>query len=174
MGHSSGMRKTTRRTAVAALGWVAAAVLATLIGMGGIRLIGDSLTSTPGGVLDQQEVAKALAAEPSPSPSTPSPSKPSPAPSSEPAGPAPSTSPPTGSQRAFSSAGGSVVAGCRGGQAYLVSWSPAPGYRVTQQDSGPGEHVEVRFEGSGGRSEIRVACAGGNPVAQQHGGGHGD
>ena len=164
MGHSSSMRKTTRRTAVAALGWVAAAVLATLIGMGGIRLIGDSLTSTPGGVLDQQEVAKALAAEPSPSPPSPSP-------------PSPSTSrstPPTGSQRAFSSAGGSVVAGCHGGQAYLVSWSPAPGYRVTQQEGGPGEHVEVRFEGSGGRSEIRVACSAGNPVAQQHGGGHDD
>lgn len=159
------MRKTTRRTAVAALGWIAAAVLATLIGMGGIRLIGDSLTSTPGGVLDQQEVAKALAAEPSPG-------LPSGLPSVSP--PSPSTAQSTGSQRAFSSAGGSVVAGCHGEQAYLVSWSPAPGYRVTQQEGGPGEHVEVRFEGSGGRSEIRVTCSGGNPVTQQHGGGHDD
>ena len=166
MGHSSRMRKTTRRTAVAALGWIAAAVLATLIGMGGIRLIGDSLTSTPGGVLDQQEVAKALAAEPSPSLPSVSPSSPGPS--------SPSTAQSTGSQRAFWSAGGSVVAGCHGGQAYLVSWSPAPGYRVTQQEGGPGEHVEVRFEGSGGRSEIRVTCSGGNPVTQQHGGGHDD
>jgi serine/threonine-protein kinase len=161
------MRKTTRRTAVAGLGWLAAAVVATLIGMGGIRLIGDSLTSTPGGVLDQQAVAKALAAsEPAPSAGPASSSGPASARPTSPSSSAPAT------QRAFSSAGGTVVAGCRGGQAYLVSWSPSPGYRVTQQESGPGEHVEVRFEGSGGRSEIRVACSGGNPVEQQHGGGH--
>ncbi len=158
------MRNTTRRTAVAGLGWLAAAVVATLIGMGGIRLIGDSLTSTPGGVLDQQDVAKALAASPSPTP-TPTPS---------PSGAAPSTASASSASKAFSSAGGSVVAGCRGGRAYLVSWSPSPGYRVTQQEGGPGEHVEVRFEGSGGRSEIRVACAGGTPVEQPHGGGHDD
>src|ERR1700760_4779621 len=54
-----------RTSAVAVAGWVAAAALATLIGMGGVRLIGDSLTSTPGGVLDEQDVARALAASPS-------------------------------------------------------------------------------------------------------------
>jgi hypothetical protein len=62
------------------------------------------------------------------------------------------------------------VAGCRGGQVCPVSWSPSPGYQVTQRENGPAEHVEVRFEGSGGRFEIRVACPAGTPVAQSHGG----
>jgi hypothetical protein len=155
------MRSGNRRTVVAGAGWVAAAVLATLIGMGGIRLIGDSLTTTPGGVLDQQDVAKALA--------TPV-SSGSPAPS-RPAATTPPTKPP-GSQKGFSSAGGSVIAGCRDGWPYLVSWAPSPGYRVTQQET-ESEHAEVRFEGSGGRSEIRIACSGDTPVEQQNGGGRG-
>jgi hypothetical protein len=191
------MRSGKRRTAVAALGWVAAAVLATLIGMGGIRLIGDSLTTTPGGVLDQQDVAKALAASPSAQPTAPGASD-VPGPSDMPDGasgpnasngpsgsgepsadpdnsPKPTTKPattPAGEQRGFSSTGGTVVAGCRNGQPYLVSWSPSPGYHVTQQET-ESEHVDVRFEGSGGRSDIRVACSGNTPVQQQHGGGKG-
>lgn len=146
---------------MAGVGWVAAAALATLIGMGGIRLIGDSLTTTPGGVLDQQDVAKALA-QPVPS-SSPTPS-----------GPAATTPPakPSGVRKGFSSAGGSVIAGCRDGRPYLVSWAPSPGYRVTRQET-ESEHAEVRFEGSGGRSEIRIACSGDTPVEQQNGGGRG-
>jgi hypothetical protein len=141
---------------MAALGWVAAAVVATLIGMGGIRLIGDSLTTTPGGVLDQQDVAKALAASGPPSPSASVSSTPTPT----------STPTPSGRERGFSSAGGSVVAGCRDGRPYLVNWSPAPGYRVTRQET-ESEHADVRFEGSAGRSEIRVTCSGDTPVQQQ-------
>jgi hypothetical protein len=153
---------------MAGAGWLAAAVLATLIGMGGVRLIGDSLTTTPGGVLDQQDVAKALASPVSPSPSlVPSPA---PSPTSSPSRTAPAT--PAGERRAFSSAGGSVIAGCRNGRPYLFSWSPSPGYAVTQQET-ESEHVDVRFEGFGGRSEIRVGCSGNTPVQQQHGGGHG-
>ena len=165
------MRSGKRRTVLAGAGWVAAAVLATLIGMGGIRLIGDSLTSTPGGVLDQQDVAKALAATPGPS----TPSHPSPTPgissgaASAPAGSASGATRPAGVERGFSAAGGSVIAGCRDGVPYLVSWAPSPGYRVTQQET-ESEHVNVRFEGSGGRSEIRVACSGDTPVEQDRGG----
>jgi hypothetical protein len=155
------MRSGRRVTAV--LGWVAAAVAATLIGMGGIRLIGDSLTTTPGGVLDQSDIAKALAS--SPGPSSPGPSSPGPSPSSV----VPSSSRPSGPERGFSSAGGSVVAGCRDGQPYLVSWSPSPGYTVTKREV-ESEHADVRFEGSGGRSEIRVGCSGGTPVEQRTGG----
>jgi hypothetical protein len=185
------MRSGKRRTLLAGAGWVAAAVLATLIGMGGIRLIGDSLTSTPGGVLDQQDVAKALAASPSPTPGTPrspagTPSSTSRAPAAGSASAEPpstgtsstgtsSTGPRTpaaGNERGFSSTGGSVIAGCRDGVPYLVSWAPSPGYRVTQQEA-ESEHVDVRFEGSGGRSEIRVACSGNTPVQQDHGGGRG-
>jgi len=180
---------------MAGVGWVAAAVLATLIGMGGIRLIGDNLTSTPGGVLDQQDVAKALAASPGPTaasaPTATSPTASSPAGSSptgsSPTGSSPTASSPTGAspttnsprstspagqERGFSATGGSVIAGCRDGVPYLVTWAPSPGYRVTQQET-ESEHVDVRFEGSGGRSEIRVTCAGNTPVEQERDSGHG-
>jgi len=154
---------------LAGAGWVAAAVVATGIGMGGVRLIGDSLTSTPGGVLDQQDVAKALAAS-SPSAAAPAPPLSSLAPSPSPsAAPSSDISP---IERGFSSAGGSMIAGCRAGRPYLRSWAPSPGYSVTQRET-ESEHVDVRFEGSAGRSEIRVACDGNTPVEQDHGGGRG-
>lgn len=161
MRHSSGMGSGRRRTLIAAGGWLAAVVVATLIGMGGIRLIGDSLTTTPGGVLDQEDVARALAVSPSPSVS------PSPV-----GTPAASSSPPAGQQRSFSSTGGSVIAGCRNGKPYLVTWSASPGYTITQHET-ESEHAEVRFEGSGGRFEIRVTCSGDTPVQQDRGGGRG-
>src|SRR4051812_30564477 len=50
-------RISRRRTAVVVLGWLAAALVATL---GGIRLVSESLTGTPGGVLSQDDVARAL------------------------------------------------------------------------------------------------------------------
>jgi hypothetical protein len=62
-----------------------------------------------------------------------------------------------------------VIAGCRDGEPYLVSWTPSPGYRVTRQET-ESEHADVRFEGSAGHSEIRVACDGDTPVEQEHGG----
>jgi serine/threonine-protein kinase len=151
----------------AGLGWIAAAVVATLIGLGGIRLIGDSLTSTPGGVLDGADVARALTASPSTgasaTPAGTASATPTGAVSATPTG-APSAGP-AGPERGFSSAGGTVVAGCRDGRPYLVSWSPSPGYSVTRHEA-ESEHADVRFEGPAGRSEIRVACSGNAPVEQ--------
>ncbi|MEW1590206.1 hypothetical protein AB0283_32695 [Micromonospora vinacea] len=40
-----------RRSILVATGWVATAAIATLIGLGAIRLVGESLTGTPGGVM---------------------------------------------------------------------------------------------------------------------------
>jgi hypothetical protein len=168
----------------AGLGWIAAAVVATLIGIGGIRLIGDSLTSTPGGVLDGADVARALTASPSTGASEPpagtAPATPTGTAPEAPPGTVPATPPgtaaatptgaaparPAGPERGFSSAGGTVVAGCRDGRPYLVSWSPSPGYSVTRQET-ESEHADVRFEGPAGRSEIRVACSGNTPVEQK-------
>ena len=67
------MRLLRRPTLAAGAGWAAAALVATAAGLGGIRLVGESLTGTPGGVLSQEEVRRAL---------TVSPASPSAAPSS--------------------------------------------------------------------------------------------
>ncbi|QDY09299.1 septum formation initiator [Micromonospora sp. HM134] len=146
-----------RRTLLATAGWLAAAVLATLIGVAAIRLVGESITGTPGGVRSQAEVERALAA-PEPTPSAPAAS----APSSPTAGPA--TTP--GLRRSFSTPGGTAVAECVGSEVRLVSWAPAQGYRVKDVDRGPDDDAEVTFAGPAGEFEVNVGCIGGEPVAR--------
>ncbi|WP_250006430.1 septum formation initiator [Actinoplanes sp. M2I2] len=154
------------RPVVVAAGWLAAALVATLAGLGGIRLVGDSLTGTPGGVRSAEDVERALAAAPVPS-----------APTSAPPSAAASSSPAAarGTQAVFAGAGGTATVRCRpGDQAYLDSWSPAPGYRVHDYDRGPDDEVRVRFEGPDGRAEFRFHCAGGVPQREQRRGGSDD
>ncbi|MEH1013507.1 septum formation initiator [Micromonospora sp. CPCC 206060] len=142
-----------RRTLLAVVGWLAAAVLATGIGLGAIRLVGESITGTPGGVRDAAEVERALAGSPEPTLDAGSPS-------AGPTGPGVDS----GARRSFATRGGSVVAECAGREVRLVSWAPAQGYRVEEADRGPDDDVEVTFDGPGGRSEVRIVCSGGVPV----------
>ncbi|MFY1574695.1 septum formation initiator [Verrucosispora sp. WMMD703] len=165
-----------RRTFLAVAGWLATAVVATLIGLAAIRLVGESLTGTPGGVRSQEEIARALAdpvpAGPgspggaptgTPSPGTgPTDAGPDGSPSS-PVSPAdPGTEP--GNRRGFSTVGGSAVAECVPGGVYLVSWSARPGYRVDDVDRGPDDDADVTFVGPSGEYELSVRCAGGVPT----------
>ena len=138
------------RFSLALAGWLAAAAVAIAIGVGAVRLIGSGITGGGTDVLTPQQVSDLLgAATPSPAPSQ---------------GSAPSQ--PPGERRALSGPGGSVVAVCVTGQAFLVSWTPAQGYRVERVERGPYEHADVRFESSAGRSEVRVRCSGSEPTAQ--------
>ncbi|MEU7616384.1 septum formation initiator [Micromonospora rifamycinica] len=150
-----------RRTLLVTAGWLAAAVLATLIGVAAIRLVGESITGTPGGVRSQAEVERALAA-PEPTPVTASPAGPGIAASSPPAGP--SATP--GLRRSFSTVGGTAVAECVGADVRLVSWAPAQDYRVKDVDRGPDDDAEVTFAGPAGEFEVKVGCIGGEPVAR--------
>jgi hypothetical protein len=162
-----------RRTLLAVAGWLAAAVLATLIGVGAIRLVGESITGTPGGVRSQAEVERALAA-PEPTPATagppvdgvPSVLPPSP-PSALPPTPSPVVPPASpGLRRSFATAGGTAVAECVAAGVRLVSWAPAQDYRVKDADRGPDDDAEVTFAGPAGEIELRVVCIGGEPVAR--------
>ncbi|MGC5055021.1 septum formation initiator [Micromonospora sp. DT48] len=152
-----------RRTFLAVAGWLATALVATLIGLAAIRLVGESLTGTPGGVHSQEEVARALA-EPVPSgaPTGAAPPDPGEAPSS----PVPPTGPGTepADRRGFSTVGGSAVAECRPDGVYLVSWSPRQGYRVKDVDRGPDDDADVTFVGPSGEYELSLRCAAGVPV----------
>jgi hypothetical protein len=155
-------RSTPARTLIAVAGWLTAAVVATLIGVGALRLVGESIAGTPGGVLSQEEVdrqlATATAASGSPSPSPPPAS--------------PSTSVPAPSigashaRQVFKARGGSAVAECDGTAARLVSYWPAQGYGTHEVREGPAAEAEVDFRGSAGRSKIKVRCAAGQPVAE--------
>ncbi len=151
----------SRRTLLAAAGWLAAAVVATLVGLGALRLVGESIAGTPGGVLSQEQVGRDLSAIPESAPATAS-VAPTPTPSAS----ASSSSPP-GAQKVARAQGGSVVAECRGGLASLVSWAPAPGFGEHEVDAGPATEAEVDFRGPAGRSKIKVRCdSGGQPVAE--------
>ncbi|MBM0231264.1 septum formation initiator [Micromonospora sp. STR1_7] len=144
-----------RRSILIATGWVATAAVALLIGLGAIRLVGESITGTPGGVRGEAEIERALASpEPVPTGTT----------SATSAGPvAPSAS--SGVRRVFATDGGTAVAECGAGGVRLVSWAPGQGYRVRDVDRGPDDDVEVTFEGPSGKHELKVRCIGSEPVA---------
>ncbi|MFI2649751.1 septum formation initiator [Micromonospora fulviviridis] len=153
-----------RRPLLAAAGWLATTVAATLVGLAAIQLVGAGITGTPGGVRDQREVARALA---SPAPVTTTPADPT-------VGGTPTATaasrppPPGGARRSFVTGGGTAVAECGPSGVRLVSWSPAQGNRVKDVDRGPDDHVEVRFVGAEGEHELRLRCRGGEPVVTPH------
>lgn len=68
------------------------------------------------------------------------------------------------SSTVLTSAGGTVVADCRPGGAYLVSWSPAPGYEVGLVVRGPASTAHVTF-GSAASATMMVSCSTGVPTA---------
>ncbi|MET7863128.1 septum formation initiator [Micromonospora taraxaci] len=147
-----------RRSILVATGWVATAAAATLIGLGAIRLVGESITGTPGGVRSEAEIERALAApEPVPTGTTGAAST---APDTS---AAPSAS--SGARRGFATDGGTAVAECGAGGVRLVSWAPAQGYRVRDVDRGPDDDVEVTFQGPTREYELKVRCIGSEPVS---------
>ncbi|MGQ5264688.1 septum formation initiator [Micromonospora sp. ZYX-F-536] len=148
-----------RRSILVAAGWVATAAVATLIGLGAIQLVGESITGTPGGVRSEAEIERALASpEPLPAGTT------SAAPTARGTVSAAPTATP-GVRRGFATDGGTAVAECGPGGVRLVSWAPAQGYRVRDVDRGPDDDVEVTFKGSAGEYELKVRCIGSEPVA---------
>ncbi|WP_405431781.1 septum formation initiator [Micromonospora sp. NBC_00617] len=156
----------SRRSVLVATGWVATVAVATLIGLGAIRLVGESITGTPGGIRSEAEIERALASEPAPAPTDTTGNGPT-APGTAPPGTATASaaSPGPGVRRSFATGGGTAVAECGARGVRLVSWAPAQGYRVHEVDRGPDDDVEVTFEGSAGRHELKVRCIGGEPVA---------
>ena len=136
-----------------AAGWLGAAVLAVLVGLGAVSVIGNGLTSdgsTP--ALSAADVDRQLReATPAPSASAPAPT-----------GTSPAGTEPT----AESTRGGTVVARCVGTQAEIVAMSPAQGFAVHEKDQGPQDDAEGEFRGSADehdRVKITVTCAGGHP-----------
>jgi hypothetical protein len=67
-------------------------------------------------------------------------------------------------ERPLSTSGGTVVARCSGDTAYLVSWSPAQGFRMVDANRGPGRTVEVTFRSATQQFEVEVHCVGGAPA----------
>ena len=136
------------RRLIITAGWLAAAVLAVLVGLLAVTLIGDGLTAPIARPMSQGEVARELAGQPSaPPPATVSPSRPA----------------STGEPSSKRTRGGTVIARCDGGTPVIVSMTPAQGFEVHERD---GDEGEFRSTGDNhDRVKIDVSCAGsGRPV----------
>jgi hypothetical protein len=141
------------------LAWVVGATASVVVGLLALSLINADLTGTGDPPIVADPVVDT--GGPAAAPSTGSPRPGSTPPGSTPPG---SNTAATG-QRRLNSAGGYVIAQCQGDQAYLVLWSPAPGYGVHDVDRGPRDDARVRFESDRHEVEMRVTCAGGVPRA---------
>jgi hypothetical protein len=135
------------RRLIITAGWLAAAILAVLVGLVAISVIGDGITSPLTRPLSQAQVERELAGA-SPAATV---------------APAPATSAPE-TPRSFRTAGGTVVARCDGGRATIVSMAPAQGFSVHERDGDEGEFRGVRDDHD--RVKVEVTCRGGTPSAE--------
>ena len=78
---------------------------------------------------------------------------------------APPPSPGATGGTVLTSQGGTLVASCAGARAYLVSWSPQPGYGSTGVVRGPATSARVTFTGGQVTVTMIVSCDAGVPTA---------
>lgn len=149
-----------RRSTVFLALWVGIALAAVGTGTWAMAAAGDRLDRDRVEPLSQDQVRAELSSDGS----TDDPSS-SPSGSDSPSA-SPSNRPPTGmgEPRGHTTAGGGVVVSCKGDQAFLVSWSPAPGYRADDPVRGPAPVVGLEFE-SDESDDVTVAvrCVNGEP-----------
>ncbi|MGI5246725.1 hypothetical protein [Dactylosporangium sp. CA-139066] len=166
------MNPTVRRIAVSGLAWIAGAAAAVAVSLWALSSINADTASGPPQQLTPDSLTRAM---PGPSAAA-SPDRPDQAPPGPSSGP-PSARPTSAAgkkpsptddtvQRSLSSAGGTVVARCTGNSAYLVSWSPAQGYRAAHVERGPAAEVRVTFRSTTARigTEVDVRCVAGIPT----------
>jgi hypothetical protein len=146
-----------RPVVLAAVAWAAGAATAVGVGLVALSSVGASALTGP-----PDPPARLSAPDPA------SPTVTSTAVSPTPPRTSSAGSGASSSDREFTSTGGTVVARCVDGQAYLVAWSPAQGYHTDSVERGPAPKAKVEFEGQGAEVELEVICVGGVP--QEHGG----
>lgn len=147
-----------RRT-YAVLGWLAAALAATGVGVAALGVLGDGIVGEAAPPMSPEQVRHALARATNGASATPSGTS--------------GTPRPTGTSRegasgpvVLASAGGTVVARClTDGTVLLDSWSPRQGYQVEDIERGPARHVKIQFESDDLEFKGRITCSGGRPVA---------
>jgi eukaryotic-like serine/threonine-protein kinase len=175
--------------------WLVGVGAATAGSLVAVSLLGQGIAPSTSQQLSSDAVNRALAVEateasvsasgsPSPTPSKPRPRKtpPTSPPPSQPQAqpqvnpvttrPSPTHSPQPTSNAAstpvstvLTSQGGTVVADCPSGEAYLVSWSPTQGYEVGTVTRGPAVTAQVTFESDANTVTMVVSCTGGTPAA---------
>ena len=79
--------------------------------------------------------------------------------------PAPPPSPGTADGTVLTSEGGTLVAACAGGRAYVVSWSPQQGFASSDVVRGPATNAQVTFTNGQLTVTMVVSCTTGVPTA---------
>ncbi|MGE5827938.1 MAG: hypothetical protein ACM30G_06170 [Micromonosporaceae bacterium] len=133
------------------LAWAAGATAAVAVGLLALSLIRSGLTDdafqpiTPEAV-GQTEPGPSVAASASTGPVT-----------------TPTAGRAASAERRATTAGGTVVARCQGGLAYLVYWTPEPDFKADHVTRGPAAQVRVTFEAPGREITVTFVCVGGVP-----------
>ncbi|HEY7484996.1 MAG TPA: hypothetical protein VH912_11100 [Streptosporangiaceae bacterium] len=153
-----------RPVLLAVAGWLAAALVATGVGVAAVSLLGEGISDSTARPLSPAEVRRELDRSPEPA-ETPS-GKETPTP---PLG--------AGPMKPFDTEGGTVVARCAGTKAILSSWSPAQGFHAEDVVRGPASTASLTFESDEDEFLVTVTCASGTPQARTQaddrgGGGH--
>src|SRR5215469_1608660 len=166
-----------RRVSAGAAAWTVGAAASVAVSMLALTVIGgvggDVQPPAPVPAMDNGLAGAASSDPDSPPPggsASPSPTGPASASPADSTPPLPSTGPPSpnptpGPPRQFTTSAGVLTAQCIGQLAYLVSWSPAPGYRVDDVRRGPAAQAQVTFENPTTRQEgsFGVQCVAGVP-----------
>ncbi|MDT4988270.1 MAG: hypothetical protein QOI74_2364 [Micromonosporaceae bacterium] len=162
---------TLRRVLASVAAWTVGAVAAAGVGLLALSLIGNGVSTKTGQPLTPDAVSRAVSA----APATPSAGAAAGVPSTAASSPEdpPSTTPPATdsaasrpTDRLFTTSGGTAIVRCTGSRAYLVSWSPSPGYRFDNVERGPGDRVRVRFRSDENKFDLRATCVGGVPQSR--------
>ena len=181
------------RVAAGVGAWLIGVGAATAGSLLAVSLLGQGISTSTSQQLTESAVQSALAVEasempgtgpaatgsPAPTPSAARPhqarlSQPVPENQATPSAPAsrsPAASSPsaqataTPSSTLLISQGGTVVADCRPGGAYLLSWSPAPGYEIGTVIRGPAPMARAIFNSPANSVTMMVSCSAGVPSA---------
>lgn len=154
------------RLALAVVGWLAAAAVASGAGVMLINLFGGPHTNAANRPMTPDEVRAALTSGRDPSAASSPPGSPGPpGPSGLPGTPSPGQDTRV---RLIPTSGGHVIAECDGELAGLRSWTPAQGFQSDDVEPGPDDRVRVTFESDHQDIEIEVEvhCVGGAPDAR--------
>lgn len=142
--------------ATSVIAWTLGAAVSVGVGLLALSLIGVGLTNDSGDHLTQPVGRADL-----PGPTVPSSQPIAGDPSADPsASPMATPTAAVGPNRTIDTSGGTVVARCQPGGAYLVYWSPSPGFRAGVDNRGPAAEARLSFESSTREINVRVTCIG--------------
>lgn len=166
MVHDERVRRLRRAAGPAA--WLLSTAVATAVAWWAVTAVG-TRGDDPASVLDQAQVAAALATEraaATASPTATAPASPtaSPSPAGTPSAPA-GTAPPAPAPvvRTWTLDGGVVSASCTADVVTLVYATPAGGWRVDVKEGGPGPEIRVELERDGAETLVQAVCVDGVP-----------